>query len=133
MIHTAETINALLARNDKGVYKALRTVRSVCGFCFGGHDFGVSLLEGLAKYDRLTDRQLEKARALLKPYAVVLARVANDKAKGEERPAKRQPVENDDERWHPTDDEDGERARWAAEETRNEIAYNAAGYNDIDW
>ncbi len=144
MTHTKDSITALLNRKDEAVIRALRTINSVCGWTQGEHPFASSLLSQMDDWNNtppqrryplpLSDKQIAAARKLVIEYAGVLARVANDKAKacdrenaeGERQAERRQPRRNDD-------DEDGTRGRWAAEETANEIAYNNAGYNEIDW
>lgn len=77
-MHTRESIQGLLDRNEKAVERALRTVAtSRSGFCFGGKAFGLSLIEWLDSGRRFTPNQLASARKLLRDYTGVLARIAN--------------------------------------------------------
>ena len=110
MKHTAESIKRLIGSNPKALERALRTVMSVNGYCWGGHDFAKSLLERLDGGRALTEAQADKARDMLNTYAVVLANVANDKAQAQQPQPQPQPRKQPARKpvTVPADDGDGE-------------------------
>lgn len=118
MRHTRESILALLEKNDAAVRKGLRTVKSQCGFCFGGWEFGCSLISQMDRGSKLSDKQLAFARKLLADYAAVLAHVAN---------------ENDRAHQEYEAEADDDRAALAAAERRAEVAFHAMHGDDINW
>lgn len=103
-MHTKESIAALLATNDKAVYRGLvvlferqtaderdsEQTNHLNGMGFNGRDakFGTSLAkqvirwqDGLTNYQHpLTMAQLNAARKMIRKYAGQLAKVANEKA-----------------------------------------------------
>ncbi len=90
MVHTRESIEALISKNDRAVVKGLQTVSRVVGFSPSDHQFGSSLVSQIQRWEETPEKarnypfplsrtQLEHARTLLKRYLAVLVRVANEK------------------------------------------------------
>ena len=127
-MYTKESIIALLDENDAAVRKALKTINTVCGWTDPERNFALSLIAQMEMWEKsdkkkryptpLSDKQLHYARNLVKKYAAVLARIANEKTRVE------QPT------WR---EEDGERAMMELQEQAAERGFHQNGYKDLGW